>query len=155
MRITESRLRRIIRQVIREENIVRVMRGNIDLDKRGKEIDWRKADRLKSYYEKNYKENGYTAGNTKVADRLLALLGGVQGNTNENVISPENPKQVSWAMENDPNALIPEFMIENDKLNSDSNVIVFRTIGTSEYYMLKLDGTPFHDAPDDHIDLIS
>ena len=152
MRITESRLRRVIRQVIREENIIRVARGMIDLDKRGKKIDYRKAGKLESIY---LNHPGYTAGNTEVADRLVALLAGGQGNTNETVISPDSPKDVAWAMENEPGALIPEFIIDDVNLNSDTNVIVFRTIGTDEYYMLKLDGTPFHDGPDDHIDLIS
>ena len=152
MRITESKLRSIIRQVIREENRIKVARGMVDLDMRGKKIDYIKAGKLESIYEDH---PGYTKGNTRVADRLIKLLSGSQGNTNETVISPESSKDVAWAMENEPGALIPEFMIEHETLNSDTNVIVFRTIGTSEYYMLKLDGTPFHNSPDDHIDLIS
>ena len=158
MKITESKLRRIIRSVIKESmDLVKNSRGNIDLNKRGKKISGQEARKLKSDFfdKKQYgKSYGRLAADADTAILYDLLRGGSYGNTNEVVLNPEDRKDINWAMENEPMALLPLFVIEDKGLKAEVNVIVFKSIGDNQHYMLRLDGESFVDlgAPGYHGD---
>ena len=143
MKITESKLRRIIRNILKESHS-KNSKGNIDLSKRGKEISASEAKQLNHNFVSDY---GRIAGEQE-ADQLLELLSGDQGNTNEIVISPDHAEDINWAMGNEPTALIPLFVIEDEDLKREINVVVFKEVGSNKYYKLRLDGEDFVDRGD-------
>jgi len=147
MRITESRLRRIIRNILKE-SASKNSRGNIDLSKRGKEISESEARSLKYDF---IPDHGIIAGEQE-ADKLIELLKGKQINTNEIVISPDSVEDIKWANKNESKALIPLFVIEDSDLKSEINIIVFKEAGSNTHYKLRLDGESFVDksAPGYH-----
>lgn len=147
MRITERRLRRIIRSILKESDN-KNSKGNIDLSKRGKEISASEAKQLNNDFVSDY---GRIAGEQE-ANRLIDLLSGDQGNTNEIVISPDHVEDIDWAISNEPKALIPLFVIEDEDLKREINIVVFKEVGSNKHYKLRLDGESFVDidAPGYH-----
>ena len=143
MKMTERKLRSLIRSIIAEANIVKGDRGNIDLDKRGMLISDNEARRIEHDFKRlpGFKK----VKDTDLASLLYQLLAGTQGNTNEVVIDPKNREDFQWAMANSPEALVPLFAFENKDYKESSNIIVFRTIDSSKYYKLRLDGEAFDD----------
>ena len=146
MRITERRLRRIIRSILKEESS-KNSRGRIDLRARGQKISSSEARSLKNdFVDYTGTDYGRVAGE-KEADMLLQLLSDrSQGNSNEIVISPDNYEDFKWAESNEPKALIPLFVIEDQNLNIETNIIVFKEMGSNNYYKLRLDGEDFVDS---------
>ena len=150
MRIAENRLRKIIRNVIKESmDLAKNTRGNINLNNRGKKISGQKARQLKNDFVDSY---GRLASDNDTAILYDLLRGGSYGNSNEIIVNPEDKTLIKWAMENEPMALLPLFVIEDNALKSEVNVIVFRSIGEGQHYMLRLDGESFVDpgAPGYH-----
>jgi len=141
MRITESKLRRVIRSILLE-SMVKNSRGNIDLSKRGKEINATEMRSLKHHFGDYLKE-----AESAHVDLLFKLLGGKQGSTNEVVINPLSKKDIDWAKENEHLALIPLFVIESKDLKKEKNVIVFQEVGGKRRcYMKMLSGENFVDS---------
>ena len=140
MRITESRLRQMIRQVI-TESMLKTHRGNIDLSKRGKEITRTEVGKFEHYFGAYFLK-----AESRHADLLVKLLRGDQGNTNEVVIDPSSKEDIKWAEENEPFALMPLFVIDSKDLKEEINVIVFKEVGGKErYYKKMLNGEDFVD----------
>ena len=149
MRITESKLRSIIRSVISESNIIKLSKGNVDLDRRGEEITLNQANKL----EHDFIKKGKLGRKATEADGglLYELLAGPQGNTNETIVYAGDKDDVTWAMKNEPQALFPVFVIDSDTLRDDARIVVFRTVGDKnfnniQYYKLRLDGERFDSS---------
>ena len=144
MIITERKLRRIIRNILKEESS-KNSRGRIDLRARGQKISSSEVRSLKNDFV-DTADYGRVAGE-KEADMLLRLLSDrSQGDSNEIVISPDNREDFKWAESNEPKALIPLFVIEDRDLNIETNIIVFKEMGSDTYYKLRLDGEDFVDS---------
>ena len=140
MLITESELRRIIRQVI-AESMLKNSRGNINWNMRGKEITPTEVRKFRQYFGDYFLKDS-----SNHANLLIKLLSGEQGNTNEVVIDPSSTEDIKWAEENEPFALMPLFVIDSKDLKEELNVIVFKEVGGKKrHYKKMLNGEDFVD----------
>ena len=139
MRITESRLRSIIRSVIKEDfDLDRnwdgegLMPSNRDAEV-GVSISRRDAETIKRKYGEKYIFDASSEDAKKLAGNLKKWCRA----KNINVLDPNDMQAIRRAHDSSPEDLLPLFVVGG--AGNSKDFIVFKTVGSDEYYIRSID----------------